>query len=296
MREASLKNLSYCKPEGAAQVTGPHQLPCQFRDEYFAIYPSVELNSAFVTTRVTSHQETLPSGCDASTRKEPACLNWELKPKTANYIAQAEYFTVGIDHSMLTSFRREGHFFSPRKGRLTSLTSRTTADVARTEGTSSHVIGGEIRNEDDEVVEACYAYHKWGKPCPPYVNVFGNGGAPSDGMTAEGQTLDVIPLETLLYAAGVELDELSPYKHKPPQTYRNSGLVIHVAVIYSNVDPDIFDSDKFRYQYKVSLGADHYKGEEVDKAAWTDSSREIYDRHGTSTSPSFGLAVASWLI
>ena len=143
------------------------------------------------------------------------------------------------------------------------------------------MIGGEIRNEDDEVVEACYAYHKWGKPCPPYVNVFGNGGAPSDGMTAEGQTLDVIPLETLLYAAGVELDELSPYKHKPPQTYRNSGLVIHVAVIYSNVDPDIFDSDKFRYQYKVSLGADHYKGEEVDKAAWTDSSREIYDRHGT---------------
>ena len=141
MRKASLKNLSYCKPEGAAQDTGgPNQLQCQFRDEFFARYPSVELNSAFVTTRVTSHQETLPSGCDASTRKEPACLNWELKPKTANYIAQAEYFTVGIDHSMLTSFRREGHFFSPRKGRLTSLTSRTTADVARTEGTSSHVI------------------------------------------------------------------------------------------------------------------------------------------------------------
>jgi len=268
MRKASLKNLSYCKPEGAAQDTGgPNQLQCQFRDEFFARYPSVELNSAFVTTRVTSHQETLPSGCDASTRKEPICLDWDSKPKTASYIAQPEYFTVGIDHSMLTSFRREGSFGG---GRLTSLTSRT---IAPTENTSSYVIGGEIRDEDDNVIHACHPYQKWGTPCPPYVNVFNSGGPPSDS------DFDIIPLETLLYAAGVDLDRPSPYN--PSQTYRYSGLVIHVAVIYSNVDYDIFNPDKFRYQYKVSKGANHYKGEEVGKVAWTDTSREIYDRHGT---------------
>ena len=281
MRAHSLKNLSYCKPEGAAQDTGgPNQLQCQFRDQNFAVYPSVELNSAFVTTRFTSHQETLPTSCDASTRKDPACLDWDSKPKTSNYIAQAERFTVGIDHSMLTSFRREGHFFSPHKSRPTSLNARTTADVARTEGTSSYVVGGEIWDNNETVIDPCYPYHEWGTPCPPYVNVFNSGGAPSDGVTPQEQTLDIIPLETLLYAAGVKLDELSSYSHKPPQTYRNSGLVIYVTVYYTNIFDSVFDqnSDKFKYYYKVSLGDNHYKGGET--LTLTDNSREIYDRHG----------------
>jgi hypothetical protein len=244
-----VQNLSYCEPSDS-DSSKVDQLPCEYRDEYFSQYPRIERDSAFMTTAFAMQEESLPTGCDSGTRKDPACLNWGLSKKSFNYIAQAENFTLGIDHSMVTSLRREG------KG-PTQLQSRTGCGFGKrgqiSAGTHSFVAGGEIQDEDGLVYDPCDDYKWWGKgkACPAYINVFGVGGAPTNGVTPQDQPFDLVPLQTFLRAANVSLDDNSPDAEPGKgSTYRYTGAVIFVTVFYTNVDtslsPHSFQYNRFK--------------------------------------------------
>lgn len=252
---AGLGNLSYCEPSDS-DGSKLDQLPCEYRDEYFSQYPRIERDSTFMTTVFAKEEETLPAGCDGSSRKDPACLNWGQSKKTFNYIAQPENFTVGIDHSMVTALRREGAWYSSEGG-PTQLQSRTGCGFGkrgqREPGTKSYVAGGVIQDEDGRVYDPCDDYKWWGKgtECPPYINVFGKGGPPSNGVKPEDSPFDLVPLQTFLRAANVSLDDDSPDAEAGKgSTYRYTGVVIFVTVFYTNVEtslsPRSFDYDRFK--------------------------------------------------
>ena len=68
-------DLPYCnagkKVPGQIENQGHAQQKCQYHDEDFVVYPQVENNAIFLTTRVKAWNETLPPGCNAQTRNEP---------------------------------------------------------------------------------------------------------------------------------------------------------------------------------------------------------------------------------
>lgn len=252
-----LGNLSYCEDQFSdGDASKSNKLPCEYRDEYFSMYPRIERDSIFMTTVFAEEAQTLPTKCSAA-RDDRVCLNWksDSAKKTFNYIAQPENFTVGIDHSMVTSIRKEGSFFSSsRTGRPTQLQSRTGCGFGKrgqaVPGTSSFIGGGEIQDEDGNVFDPCDDYKSWGKVCPPYINVFGQGGEAIGDVSPQAQPFDLIPLQTFLRAANITLDDTSPDAETGKVgTYRYTGVVILVSVFYTNIESGLsvnsFDYDRF---------------------------------------------------
>ena len=78
-------------------------LPCQYRDEHFVLYPPVEKNAMFATTRVKETQQKLNGKCANDTsRSTVSCVeNWEHVKHQEFYITAVEDFTVMIDHSFV---------------------------------------------------------------------------------------------------------------------------------------------------------------------------------------------------
>lgn len=75
---------------------------CRYADQNFAVWPPVEQRGVLVATRVTTSSEQLPNGC-ASTGGSlpvPDCYLWQTLYNTTYYIAQLEYFTAFVDHTM----------------------------------------------------------------------------------------------------------------------------------------------------------------------------------------------------
>jgi len=263
-------DLTYCATagndgstnNGLLQNDGKYAYPCQYRDQYFVVYPQVERNSMLVTTRYTSKNQSIPKGCDPVKRDSRTCTEWNKDGSTTAFVAEVEKFTLLIDHSW-------------------------SAPLAAKSGTASGAdivapqSGGWIQNTDGDLFDpkddaAFYKPYEM----PGYIHVGAPRDKPSCKMTG---CKDIIPLRTLLRAAGIkDLDHHGTYKNQGKnESYRYSGFILSVRIFYENTveaTGHYFAPNKFSYFYKVQLveGAE-YKGSE---AIVHGEDRLVNDRHG----------------
>ena len=252
-----MADLNYCtggtvQPgQLAVELGNTTQLPCQFRDQFFAAYPTVENNALFLSTRVSKYTQHITEECNPNTREQVSCAEWlpHHPKKETFYIAQIENFTLMIDHS----------FSAPQAGYHSSAT-----DAA--------VTAGWIEDNDPDSNEhyaPCDDYTVDGHECPFYIHM----GTPRD-LTAPGPGCrdttgcrDIVPIQTLLRAAGItNLDTQGDYVDPPTGLllpYRYSGLILEVDILYTNIAPFGWedggssfqwnlDTSEFSYHYQVS--------------------------------------------
>ena len=235
------------------------KLPCQFRDEYFALYPEVEKNALFASTLVKESEQTLSGACANDTSRSTAdCVEWQETQSSVYYVTALEDFTVLIDHS----------FVAPLASRSASAAddsvvagwicgrAKETSDVEVALGADE---GAACTQGSDRDIDPCADYTRRGKVCPDSVHV-GKGGDLRK-CKATG-CKDIMPLRTLLRAAGItDLDKQGDYKNKATgvlQSHRYAGLILHVNIVYTNhAGPDAYSLGKFNYHYEVQVRARH---------------------------------------
>ena len=153
-----------------------------------------------------------------------------------SYVPDIEFFTINVDHS----------FVAPQ------------AAISK----NANVMSGTLIDSRGQPMSACIGYTSLGLPCPPVVGV-GIAGQP-----------DIIPLRSLLLAAGIEtLDQVSGSDTVGgPQTssMREQGLVLLLEISYTNYaignipspEPNgpllggtsifnVFNQDIVQYTYRV---------------------------------------------
>ena len=111
-------------------------------------------------------------------------------------------------------------------------------------------------------------YDKIGKPCPPYIH---------ERFTSVN---DIVPIATLLRAAGISsLDEPSGPAN-PDESQRYAGVVLVLSIAYSNYVS--YNASRVVYSYTVTAVPNtEFKTEQVIPAPGSDlPNRTIVDRHG----------------
>jgi hypothetical protein len=175
------------------------QLQCRWDwDAHAALYPAHEEGALTVTTRVTTFEERVDaSACDLSSAasrapcgfcvwcpSENRCCSVDDvnagRAGAAGYVPQAEYFLVRVRHSLHPS-ALAGH--------------GPAADP------SSRSMSGEIRDAEGRRLDPCDDYGAERETSPPR-----HGQCPAAVALGEPGREDVLPLRTLLRAAGVDLD------------------------------------------------------------------------------------------
>jgi hypothetical protein len=257
-RRASTE-LPYCT--GGPVVPGllmPEPFECRYEDESFAVWPPVEQRGFFAATRITQRDQQLPDGCDPGSplgpRPDPACFDWEPadpgEADTVFYTAQIETFTAFIDHTM-TASRLSLSYSWPSEGLLCR---------------------GIFDSEGNKI-----------EPCDDYGNVEGCRAA---NVTLETGQRNIVPLKTLLRAAGItdldtagdvscESDEVSA----GCESFRYSGLVLQVNIEYNNKFS--FDSSQVEYKYTVDhVKESEFQANEIMIESGGAAERTVNNRHG----------------
>lgn len=190
-------------------VSSSGQRQCRYRDEFFAVFPPLEPQAIFVTTYVEQTEQFQPSGCIPPLTEH--CQTLRTGKRENFFVAGIENFTINFSHG----------FYSELLG-LTK---------------SSAELWGRIVDPSGREMPVCVSSPSF--PCSnfPYL-VFGVGGQ-----------VDNITLNTLLLAAGIDLDEVNPSNTRQ-KTYRESGVVLLVTLSYSNAFS--FNQSDYRYTMSVS--------------------------------------------
>lgn len=240
---------TYTGPGGNAAISYPRR-QCTYLDEGDAV-PLVESDRSFLLTeaRVTPQRwSTAPCAgpaascapCATNLLTTPGC-SWlpDYSPTNATvtnrtYVPDIEFFTLNIDHS----------FVAPQAG-----ITRNAVNMS-----------GRLIDTNGRTLDACAGYTTLGLACPGIVGV-GRTGRP-----------DIVPLRTLLLAAGVQsLDQRSDSLASPDSTLRQQGLVLMLDISYTNyaigdIPPPpggsgeplggtglthVFDEQEVQYTYRV---------------------------------------------
>lgn len=244
-----IHKLDYCKMGkycGDTPPKFPQGCPCRWLDQYDAVYPGIETSAAFLSTRIKEVNQTVsPSFCVHAV--SPEC-HWDDEGIFTYFIAQPELFTLWVDHTLSV----------PDIGLSPDTFSRSATEME----------GKLVALDGTTVIDPCDPYKKLKLDCPPYVAVGSKG-------------LDIVPLQSLLDAAGVSLDDDAKLTTgNVSETVRYSGIVLVLSIFYTNMDT--YNPFDVTYRYSVSpiLHAE-YKGEEVSPLPGLSTpKRTLFDRHG----------------
>ena len=199
---------TYSGPGGSA--TAFPRRRCLYLDEGDAV-PLEESDRCFLLTESRVTNQTWAAEPCAAPPCQACASNFLTTPNCAylplynassaatirSYVPDIEFFTIQIDHG----------FVAPQAG-LTK-----TARQMR----------GRLLNSQGREMDPCIAYTSLGLPCDPNVAV----GLPDRS--------DVVPLRTLMLAAGVEsLDAVSGDDATSSSSLRQQGLVLLVELSYTN--------------------------------------------------------------
>ena len=195
----------------------------------------------FVSTRVSESPQVLSEDCVG--QPTPDCVYKNVGNGTTFYVGNTEYSTLLTDFTL------------------------SSASQGVTVAASS--IRGTIVDQAGKVMDPCDDYTSRGWKCDPNIRV----GQP-------GPNRDVMPLQTLLRAAGIgSLDDVSS---TIGETHRYSGLILTITVSVSNywAKTGSFKEGNFVYTYSVQAVQDaEFKAEEVSPSPGSDSlNRTILDR------------------
>lgn len=262
---------------GQGGVPAP-QLPCLMMDELYAVPQSIERDAIFLTTRLTTSTQTAGPLPACATLSHEYCT-WQSSNTTDYFVADAEFFTLLVDHSM----------YAPDAGITRTVRQMSGKMKVRPPPTDDGLSSKEDRDASAPAIDPCVAYTSSGYTCPPYVNV---------GEVGES---DIFPLKTLLQAAGLPtLDRSSAYNTS--ETLRVGGVVLVLEVQYSNYlrDTGSWDGGEVSYTYWVTaVPASEYKA--VDAVAEgasasnpTPPTRTVYNRHGVRVVLSFSGRIGSF--
>jgi hypothetical protein len=249
----------YCKVPGRSSYNSSDgrlfdlpTFPCRYLDTYDSVYPPIESEALFVSTRVNDTMQRLPSNCQ--NLPVPSCTYKSYSLDTY-FVPEIELVTVLMDHTMS----------------VPSLNiSKSSLEM------SGMILGPDL--DPSRPIDPCALYNRYEIPCPTlastngsYAIAFGTDGLP-----------DIVALGTLLEAAGVlSLDTVSGTAAKfNSETFRYNGIMLIVTINYNNY----FSYNQSAVQYIMSVqeveNAD-FKAEEVVPGPGVDNStRQIISRHG----------------
>jgi len=200
------------------------QYPCRYYDQYDAVDPFLEQGAMFVTSRISSYDQTLPDHC--TNQPTPDC-QYVNGANNTFYIGNVEMMTLLLDHTF----------------------SSASLGVAQ----SAMSMPGKLLDQNGNAMNPCDDYTEQGWVCDPHVKI---------GLVNQGA--DVMPLRTLLRAAGINsLEETSP---AIKETHRYAGLILVVSVQYSNayLTTKSFLEGYYTYTYTVQSVQDaEFKAEQI---------------------------------
>jgi hypothetical protein len=240
--------LAYCNMTGGSNAF-PQTAPCRWFDAFTSVYPPIESDAVFLSTRITFSQQTTTANCVDPA--QPSCANaWtNVGEEEAVFVAQPELYTVLVDHAMaIPEF----------------------VNVSRT----AEEMEGAFLDRQGLPVDPCQPYARRKLPCPSIISLGKDG------------TNDIIAMETILEAAGVESLDTFWYTNKnkdgttTPNTARYAGLIIILVIDYDNMGS--FNESAISYTYTATaVSAAEYKAEQVwPEAGVLQQNRSVIDRHG----------------
>lgn len=233
---------AYC---GVGPGVGPDgfvfpRFPCRYIDAYDAVQPFLEPGALFMSSRISETNYSLPADCEA--QLTPSCAFAASAPTSTFFVGNLEMFTLLIDHTF------------------------SSASLNLQQAASS--MPGRLVDASGAVLNACDDYTQQGWPCPAVISVGAVGGS-----------ADIVPLRTLLRAAGIA--SLDAQAGGLNESFRYGGLVLVLSVEYSNfwLDTSSFSEARFTYTYSVRAVANaEFKAEQSSSAGALN--RTILDRHG----------------
>eukprot|EP01138_Halocafeteria_seosinensis_P000406 gb/GECG01000419.1/.p1 GENE.gb/GECG01000419.1/~~gb/GECG01000419.1/.p1 ORF type:complete len:506 (+),score=50.80 gb/GECG01000419.1/:1-1518(+) len=241
--------LVYCG-EGnyTADVKNAVQAPrreCQYLDMFSAQYPRQQTDAIFLSTRIAHelYERNSSVECHNMTNPSPQC-RFQKTAETTFYVAEPEWYTLLIDHSVIVP----------------------DFEWSAT-GWGLH---GRLLDTQGNVVDPCRAYGKRGVACPDYIHI----GKPNE--------YDVMPMMTLLEAAGIDsLDSAAgDVGVIQTETLRVSGMALLVEVAYDNFFT--YNPDNVRYTLKAhKIQNTEFKIEQpLSSFARGSAEKLVYNRHG----------------
>lgn len=217
---------AYAGPNGGAIPA--LQGTCAFMDARDAVTDPLENNALLLPTRVTISQEQVQPmpRCE---RLGYADCEWVTTASEVQYVPDAEFFTLLVDHS-----------FSALLGSI----SRSSSQMA-----------GYMVDPNGNRIDPCDAYTRRGMACPSFIAV---------GVQDKE---DIFALQSLLDAVGIaSLDEAGGERGGlGNETLRYSGLVLLLSISYSNfflpatfggstlLGTNSFNGSLAQYSYRVSM-------------------------------------------
>lgn len=174
------------------------QQSCLYLDALLAVNDPLEDGAIFLPTRITTLNQVITPAASCAGLAHSYCA-WNTTSSSVVYMADPEFFTLLIDHS-----------FS------------STVGIDR----SSAQMSGAILGTNGKPLNPCDAYANFTAGCASNITV-GQLGA-----------RDILPLQTLLLAAGItNLDLVAAHSNingLNTQTHRYAGIVLVVNIVYTN--------------------------------------------------------------
>lgn len=239
-------NRTYTSHDG--KIKNLPAFECRYLDTFDSVYPAIEAQAIFISTRINDTIQLLPAGCQDIPR--PDC-RYDTSSIVTYFVPGTELITILLDHTMSVPALNF---------------SKSSLDMT-----------GIIEDQDKKPVDPCLAYSRRGYECPHPEN----GAAFNISFGTQG-VADIIALDTLLTAAGiVSLDDQAGSIGKfSTETFRYAGIVMVVSINYDNYFSYNENAVQYVASVKIVENAD-FKAEEVAPNAGIDpEQRRIIDRHG----------------
>lgn len=215
--------LEYCLSANQTSGTYPMHIPanepqqredmaeCKYLDANDAVYPSIEQEATFLATRIKNQHERIANLSSYEFDTDCNDLAWpECGYKNAGlvtyYLAEPEFFTVWIDHTM----------------------SVPEYDISA----SSADLQGQLVNADGAKIDVCTGY----------VDVLEDSSKCDRSILSIGSKgrKDIMPMYSLMEAAGIpDLDARASNNAKMDlynETIRYAGAVLVVSIDYTNME------------------------------------------------------------
>ena len=247
---------SYCEQAVAPYNTSykGKKLPCRFYEQYGA---GVTQNGAIlVSTRITTYEQVLN---ESNSDTCPILYN-NIGDPDEGYVNDIGRFTVLIDHSIVP----DTYELTERMG------GQLHQSTASSEMHGKLWVAKKDRLCKDHNGKTTLHGGKSTDQAPCYI-------APS--LTPQHQ--DYFSLDVLLGAAdsAANLDDLNPIRGKTGQTYRESGAILLLNIVYSNYR-DFAGQRKIQYYYMpILVKGSTYKDVEPVYKEYR-ARRTLVDRHG----------------
>ena len=186
---------------GSFQLSGSsHSHPqhnCTYQDvaSLYGAASFTETGGAFLPSLTVSQEQTLQPVASCGSYGSAQC-SWTTDANFSRYTADIEFFKLKLTHSFVSNVGLSA---------------------------SSAGLLGTLLDSNGDPMDPCQGYITAGLACPADVGI----------GTLSGD--DILPLKTLLLAAGIPNGNLdSPSDVDPTKTYRQMGMILILAVHYTN--------------------------------------------------------------